>query len=390
MERENYVKITIIGDIMSDATQIEKSLTVGYDCFFENIVNDFKSSVFLIANLETPVSDNTELFSKQEYSFCAPRQLPVALKKLNDNLILLTANNHCLDRGVDGLNETVSILDELKIRHTGTQRVNENLYLTLTAENYKIAVLNYTYGTNAFSNNEYLGKKEQKKVNLLQNQELSNKRYRRFLSSDFFLIKFLRNLCKKAGIMQIEVMPYERVCFSKKKEKAYLRNVVQAKKDNDVVISCLHIGGQYNDVPNKYTRRIIDKSVKADCDIVSANHEHVIHPIKLRDKKFVNYSLGNFIGTNGVTKEPFNKMSDYSIAVNIYINKTDLSDRKYSYSIYKCENEDGLSRVYSLFGLISEYPDREDLKEGLAKITRYLSGKSMPLSKEYFIAEKGE
>lgn len=390
MERGKYVKITIIGDIMSDATQIEKSLAVGYDYVFENIVNDFKSSDILIANLETPVSDNPELFSKQEYSFCAPRQLPVALKKLNDNLILLTANNHCLDRGVEVLNETVSILDELKIRHTGTQPVNENRYLTLTAENYKIAVLNYTYGTNAFSNNEYLGKNEQKKVNLLQNQELSNKHYRRFLTSNFFPIKFLRKLCEKTGMMQIEVMPYERVCFSKKKEKAYLRNLVQAKKNNDVVISCLHIGGQYNDVPNKYTRRIIDKSVKADCDIVSANHEHVIHPIKLCDKKFVNYSLGNFIGTNGVTKEPFNKASDYSIAVNIYINKTDLSDRKYSYSIYKCENEDGLSRVYSLFGLLSEYPDREDLKEGLAKITRYLSGKSLPLSKEYFIEEKGE
>lgn len=38
----------------------------------------------------------------------------------------------------------------------------------------KIGILSYTYGTNAFSNNCYLPKSEYWRVNLFQNQELSN------------------------------------------------------------------------------------------------------------------------------------------------------------------------------------------------------------------------
>lgn len=385
MRNEDCLKITILGDIMSDATQIEKSLAVGYDYIFENIANDFINSDLLIANLETPISTNPDLYAKQEFSFCAPKELPASLSKLNKNLVLLTANNHCLDRGIEGLDETISVLDELGIKHTGTQSTNENTHLSLLIGNYRVGVLNYTYGTNAFNNKVYLGSDEQKKVNLLQNQELSNKLYRYFISSKFFPVRLLRKLCKIIGILQIDTMPYERISFSKKKENTYLHNLNNEKKTNDIVISCLHIGGQYNTCPSKYTNRVINKTIKSNCDVISANHEHVIHPIKLQNGRFINYSLGNFLGSNGVIKEPYDKMSDYSIVVNIYIDNSNILNRQYSYSIYKCENEDGLVRVYSLYDLLSKNPNRKDLIHGLERITQYLSGKSMPLKKEYFV-----
>ena len=36
--------------------------------------------------------------------------------------VLLTANNHCLDKGKLGLERTILMLDSLKIHHAGTYR----------------------------------------------------------------------------------------------------------------------------------------------------------------------------------------------------------------------------------------------------------------------------
>ncbi len=385
--KDNVIKITVLGDVMSNATQIPKALEMGYDHLFRHVKNDFLDVDLLIANLETPLSDDPSHYSKKRYCFCAPRALAKSLGKLNDSLVLLNANNHCLDDGVSGLYDTIRILDEEGIKHTGIQAKDENEFITIEVRGRKIAILNYTYGTNAFSNGVYLGRHEQKKVNLLQNQELSNRFYRWFVKTSFFPARCLRKIFRLLNIFQIGAMPYERVCLSKKKERAYLKAIRRAKETSDFVLPCLHIGGQYNSSPNAYTRHVVNKTQKEITHgAVIANHEHVIHPVKLEaGGRLCSYSLGNFLGASGVTEEPFDKMSEYSIAINIYLDPASVAIPKFSYSIYKCENENGLSVVSSLYSLLVSHPEREDLKKDLAKITKYLSGESLEIRKEYFI-----
>lgn len=372
---------------MSNENQIPLALKNGYDRVFQYVKDEFKDCDLLIANLETPLSDDPSHYSRKKYTFCAPRSLAASLHKLNDHLVLLNANNHCLDNDVSGLDETIRILDEERIEHAGIQSGNRNEYLMLDAGGKSIALLNYTYGTNAFSNHVFLSKHEQKRVNLLQNQELSNGFYRWFLATRFFPARCFRWACRHMGIFQINTMPYERVSLSKSKERAYLRMVRQASKKADFVISCPHIGGQYNAEPSTYTRRIIAKTCrKIFSGAVLANHEHVIHPLtKESGGVFCAYSLGNFLGANGVTEGPFDKMADYSIAINIYLSKDGSVPAKFSYSIYKCEDENGLSVVHPLYNLLASNPERDDLKNGLETITKCLSGTSLEPRKEYFV-----
>lgn len=378
-------KITILGDIMMNNTQIPIGLSNGFDCFFSDLKHEFDDCDLVIGNLETPLTDNKQIYSKEKYKFSAPSQMAMSLKKNIPNLVLLTANNHCLDGGVDTLKETIKILDSYEIKHTGTNIDNCNEYLVLDVCNLKISIVNYTYGTNAFSNQVYLSNRDICCVNLLQPQELSNRFYKSFLTSKNIFIRIIRKTCSFFNLFQINSYPAARVSLSKKMRNKYLKMIDTAKANSDVLISCVHIGGQYNSNPTKYTKLIANKTMKHKADVVSCNHEHVVHGILKRKNGLINYSLGNFLGTNGVIESPFDKNSDLSIAINVYIDKKTLKKR-FTYSIFKCFSKDGkIVKVASLYKLINESPNDESLIEKNNYVTKTVSKKQLPIMKEYAI-----
>src|SRR5690606_14556216 len=82
--------------------------------------------------------------------FSSPDALAVALKEVGFD-VLVTANNHSVDRGRQGIERTIRVLDSLGIPHTGTfpdevSRLNE-YPLILIKNGFTLALLNYTYGT---------------------------------------------------------------------------------------------------------------------------------------------------------------------------------------------------------------------------------------------------
>ena len=83
--------------------------------------------------------------------FSAPDAFAEDLKKVGFD-ILVTANNHTVDKGKKGLERTLSILDSLNILHTGSfrnQQEHDSITpLMIEAKGVKIALLSYTYGTN--------------------------------------------------------------------------------------------------------------------------------------------------------------------------------------------------------------------------------------------------
>ena len=84
-------------------------------------------------------------------AFSAPDEYLHAIKEAGFD-VLLTANNHCLDKGKLGLERTILMLDSLKIHHAGTYRNPEerhkNYPLLIEKNGFRIVLLNYTYGTN--------------------------------------------------------------------------------------------------------------------------------------------------------------------------------------------------------------------------------------------------
>ncbi|MBQ7348534.1 MAG: CapA family protein, partial [Clostridia bacterium] len=136
--------------VVSDKNKFDFS-----DCF--NDVKAFLSeSDYVLANLETPVSINSTDLTNEQYRFCAPFEFLEALKSSGVNY-LSTANNHCLDRGIEGLVSTIDSLDKLGFDHNGTYKSTKGKKpLVIEKDGVKIGILSYTYGTNAFHNKIYL------------------------------------------------------------------------------------------------------------------------------------------------------------------------------------------------------------------------------------------
>lgn len=147
------ITLVFAGDMMSHMPQVKaaynpQSKRHEYEHWFQFLKDTIASADFAIANLETPLGG--EPYSGYPM-FSAPDAFAEDLKKVGFD-ILVTANNHTVDKGRKGLERTLSILDSLKIFHTGSfrdkQEHDSTTPLMIEAKGVKIALLSYTYGTN--------------------------------------------------------------------------------------------------------------------------------------------------------------------------------------------------------------------------------------------------
>ena len=329
MGREQ-IKLTFVGDVMCEADQIIEH-KIGEDEFdFNGVFSDcaeyFSNSDYVVANLETPIAGKECGYSDRKWSFNSPIEFAMALKNAGIDLVS-TANNHCLDRGVKGLINTIRSLDKCNLKHIGTYADKDSKSCFIEdIHGIKIAFLSYTYGTNAFSNHNYLSKNEKYMVNLFQEQELSNWFTRKCYNNKAKLYsKIYRKLGSILYTQQFKRPVYERKENDSRCKKQLLRELKESKdKGADLIIMCMHVGGQYNDQPTKRTQKLCDFLIKHGVHVIIGNHEHVVHKSdisQISQNIIKTYSLGNFSGKAGVNKEPYDKMSEYSIIFNIYISK---------------------------------------------------------------------
>ena len=148
-----HVRLIFVGDVMGHMPQINAAYVdsvKGYDykSVFEYIAPILKRYDAAIANLEVPLAGKPYSGYPQ---FSSPDELARDLKATGFNF-LITSNNHAVDRGTTGLIRTLNVLDSVGLHHTGTFRDSiEKSMLSpyiMDINNIKIALLNYTYGTN--------------------------------------------------------------------------------------------------------------------------------------------------------------------------------------------------------------------------------------------------
>lgn len=363
------MKLTFFGDIMLDnimSTEIKKYYNKKnnkYDFFpmFEHMVNLTKKSDYVIANLETPISyDNSDLTDMQ-WQFYSPYEFALAVKKMGVDYVS-TANNHCLDRGIAGIESTLKTLDEIGLNHSGTYNTNTERKNVIVEKNgLRFGVLSYTYGTNAVTNLQYLGRKNRRCVDLIQEQEgyidlidpfkkLANKR----------ILGLIYRLTEK---IKRKIYPnnknkqwYEKETIGIYRKHLLLKDLKYLRKNNvDFVIMCLHIGGQYNKEPSSYTLKTVEWLLKHNVNIVIGNHEHVIHNHRFLPLKgqFATYAIGNFIGSAGTLRVPYDRRCDYSIAVHIYYDEsTDKKLKKVTFSVLKTVLIGGKLSVWPVYDLL--------------------------------------
>ena len=324
------VKVTFVGDALCGSRFMETFRT-GTNTFdfseaFADVKPLFAASDYVVANLETPIApDNLDL-THERWCFCSPREYAQALKDAGVDFVF-TANNHCLDRGPAGIGRTIAALDAIGLPHTGTfaTRQAADTPSVVDVKGFKLGILSYTYGSNAFSNRQYLNDDNRFMVNLFQRQELwePDAREWTFGNRNSPLAKTYAEREAKRWPENLKLPVYERIeehGFERAHVKADVARMKAAKPD--FVLMGMHAGGQYNPVETKYTKELVSFLSGCGVDWIVGAHEHVIHGSDfshLADGRLVTYSLGNFISTTGVWGKPFDKMAEWSIAWHVYL-----------------------------------------------------------------------
>jgi hypothetical protein len=151
--QQSHLKLVFTGDIMGHDSQIASALATGesgydYKPCFQYLRPYLQEADLVIGNLEVTFAGPPY---KGYPAFSSPDELADALKWAGFD-ILVNANNHALDRGRSGLERTVEVLQDKDLVQTGTftDATSRSSHYPLVLEKHgiRIALLNYTYGTN--------------------------------------------------------------------------------------------------------------------------------------------------------------------------------------------------------------------------------------------------
>lgn len=269
--QDKKVKLIFAGDAMQHKDQIvsaKQGEKYDYSSYFSLIDNQIQDADIAVVNLEVtlggkPYSGYPSFSSPDEYAF--------ALKEAGFD-IFLTANNHCLDKGKKGLERTILMLDSIRVRHLGTytdERARSFRYPMMLKKNgIRIAMLNYTYGTNGIN---------------VQAPNVVNYIDKNRIKKDIDMAK-----CMYA----------------------------------DVIIANIHWGDEYKLYPNQGQKDLAQFFIDNGVNIIIGGHPHVVQPIDIRKendtiKQVIVYSMGNFISNMSAAN------TDGGMIVSLDISKKD-------------------------------------------------------------------
>ncbi len=238
--------LTFIGDVMGHDTQIKDaynadSLYYDYTHVFQYLKPSMSRADFTIANLEVVLGITPY---KGYPLFSSPPALAAALKEAGVDA-MVTANNHSCDRGKKGILRTIHILDSLGISRTGTfkdttdQKLNQPMILEKNG--IRVAVLNYTYGTNGLP------------------------------------------------------IPAPTVVNMIDKERIAADLTAAKKSIVDKVVVFIHWGAEYQRSPDQEQIELGKYLTENGADIIIGSHPHVIQKMVFEEDRFIAYSLGNFV-----------------------------------------------------------------------------------------------
>lgn len=328
------MKLTFIGDIMIEPPVLKAAQqpdgSYDFDEVFAHAKPLFDEADFLAGNLETPLAGSEVPYSFRYYSFNAPDSYADAVKKAGFDMVA-TANNHTYDRGYEGAERTIRVLEEKGIGYHGTSLpgVEHREAYYQEVEGVKVAVIVYTYGTNyGGSGKDLLAEGEHEgEVNLLRPQEETS--YQEGVLRKDWVDKLLPKMWPehRGDLKRFLGMPanYPRAddWFDKRTMAPYVAkfqaDIRKAKENADLVIFYPHVGGQFNPGPGAVSEYVFTKGLEAGADAVLASHSHMLQKAVLRHGVPCAYSMGNF------NMDPLSSLmipeylSDYGIAVHLYV-----------------------------------------------------------------------
>ncbi|NHW36765.1 CapA family protein [Paenibacillus aceris] len=244
------VSLTFVGDVLF-ASKVEDILKQkGYDYPYTNVKDYLSKPDFTIANLETPITTRGTV-QKKDYVY---RSSPLSLPPLKDAGIDLVnlANNHVMDYGPEGLQDTMNALDQEGIKRIGAGKDLDEAYqpVILEKDGVKIAFLGFS--------------------------------------------RVVPEASWKAGPGHLGVAETYNY-------KLPVEAIQKAKESANLVVVVAHWGAERSDHPDKNQTDLAHRYIDAGADLVVGGHPHVLQGFEQYKGKWIAYSLGNFIFTTNDT-----------------------------------------------------------------------------------------
>lgn len=247
------VTIAMVGDVLlhtpvSDSGLMENG-SYDYNHLFANVKNEIASADLALVNQEV-ILGGTELGLSGYPAFNGAYEVGDAIVNAGFDVVL-HATNHALDKGKRGIMNCMSYWSvshpDIGVIGINTSSEQQNTIYVKEVNGIRIAVLNYTYGTNGIP-----------------------------MPSD---MPYAVNLLDRGEIAE---------------------DVRIAKENADFVIVCPHWGTEYTHVENSEQMNYAMYFAELGVDLVIGTHPHVIQPVKWIEssngnRTLVYYSLGNFI-----------------------------------------------------------------------------------------------
>ena len=305
------VDIMMIGDILAHEGVYNSGLqadgTYNFDHLFKNIKSDISAADIRIVNQET-ILGGVELGLSGYPCFNSPYEIGVAEAKAGFNVIL-HATNHTLDKRLTGVENCLNFwktnYPEMAVLGINETEEDYNDIYVYNKDGFKIAILNYTYGTNGIAipaSKPYI-------VNMLDVDKIT-------------------------------------------------QDVTKAKEIADMVVVCPHWGTEYVYEPDSNQKYWTNLFLKLGVDVVIGAHPHVMEPVETltRDdghQMVVYYSLGNFVSN----QDKMPRMLGGMAKVTLVKSGTDNSCyiKQYSYTPIVTQKLFGTSLITSY--KLSDYND---------------------------------
>lgn len=242
------VSIAVTGDVMF-GRKMPAVLESG-ESPFRFVENVTKAADVLLVNFENPVTTSSYAV-KGDVPLKANPKYTYLLANANDNVVASQANNHALDYGEYGLNESLKNLKDAGIyaMGAGINSAEATKPITIDCGDRKVTILNYMDADNF---REYRGVMDPATAN-------------------------------SSG-------------YSAYDSELAQRQVQEARENgSSIVIAYLHYGNEYSRSPNENQIKISHELINDGADIVIGSHTHVTQGVEMYNGKPIFYNLGNFI-----------------------------------------------------------------------------------------------
>ena len=246
-----------------------------FNPFFEYVKPWIEGADLAIGDFEGTISDRSPLGGYPLFN--APVQIADTMKDVGYDVVDL-AHNHILDTGLYGLKYTDKVFKDRGLDTVGVhadRKRSEDKILIKEVNGIKIAILAYAYGYNGMDAN-------------LTAEDRTNH-------------------------------------LSDLDEEKMKEEIQRAEKEADVTVVMPQMGVEYKMEPTEEQKALYHKMIEWGADVVFGGHPHVIEPAetveKDGDKKFIIYSMGNFVSNQRMERME-NKWPERGLLMDVTFEKT--------------------------------------------------------------------